>query len=627
MEAKKGIYILFKKYLSKIPPEVLIVVFIQSGFIIIFRLHSKIDLFSIEGLIKTFLTISVTFWLSTIILSKSKKTAVIRIFLIYLYLFLILYHYHTRTSVDFTILWNYKEELFYSEILQMIYNTMTINTLLFLSVFTILILLSQFKWKLFSKNTFSKNRISQLIIILITFGTLYVVPVKSQDEISLLSQSFINWYRIKNIFSDKTYESIPQFPYVNHAAPAFSIKEEKNLPNIFFIVIESFNAHFVEKKTNAGKEITPFFNSLIPKGIYLEHFYSNSVITVKGHLSLLFSILPSFRGTVFENYASIHLQSLPKILKNFGYETIYYQGAMSLKFQNEGPFLLKNGFDLCKAARSNRNEDIASWHPDYPKGGWGGFEDNVLYKQFFNTLDSLHNNKVFKDKKYFGFLATISSHRPFLRRGYNPVLPYPNANKIEEDFANVIYRVDTYLRLFFQEFSKRQYLKNSVIIITGDHSLPANEHGTILNAVNLYDENCKVPFLMLWFNKIHPARLKENAWSQIDVAPTILDLLNIHTANHFMGKSFINKFEGKNIVHLVQPYSGLFFSTIMYPYKYVVSISNDEEFLYNLFTDPEEKHNIIENIDEKKLSILKTEIDQFAINQYLIENNRIWRKF
>jgi Sulfatase len=248
---------------------------------------------------------------------------------------------------------------------------------------------------------------------------------------------------------------------------------------------------------------------------------------------------------------------------------------------------------------------------------------NVLYKQFFETLDSLHNSD--HDKKYFGFLATITSHRPWLHQKYDPVLPYPNAAKVEEDFSNIIFRVDSYLKLFFSELNKREYLSNSIVVITGDHSCPANEHGTTLNAVNLYDENCKIPFLMIWKSKLFPKRLTGNAWSQVDIAPTILDLLNIHTNNHFIGHSFLNeKLITGNLVNLVQPYSGLFFSSIIYPYKYVINICDNEESIYNLYLDPGEANNIIAGIDGALLSKLKKEVNRFAINQYLIENNRIW---
>ena len=621
----KKIFFFVREFLSSIPPIVILIIIIQSGFFLIYRrIDFKNDIIFTE-IIKTFLVLGIIFWIISIIIYKWRKTSVlVKIIVTYLYIFLLLYHYHTGANLDFAVLWDYRTELFYTEVLQMIYNVIGINTLLFISAFTFLVILSHVKWKLFSRYTFSKMKVPQIVTLAFLLGLIYIIPVRSQDEITSFSKSFRNWYRINNVFSNVDYKGISEYPYINYADTSVSPARKKILPNIFFIVIESFNAHFVERKTNSRKEITPFFDSLISKGIYIEHFYSNSNLTSKGHLSILFSILPSFRGSVFENFSNINLNSLPKILKSFNYSTIYYQGANSLDFQNEGPFLANNGFDLCKAARSESKKDAASWGMDYPQGGWGGCEDNVLYKQFFETLDSLHNfNNI---KKYFGFLATITSHRPWLRQNYDPALPYPHARKIEEDYSNLIFRVDSYLKLFFDELNKREYLNNSLVIITGDHSCPVNEHGTTLNAVNLYDENCKIPLLMLWKDKLFPKRLTGNAWSQVDIAPTILDLLSIHINNHFMGHSFLNdKLITGNLVNLVQPYSGLFFASIIYPYKYVINVCDNEESIYNLYADPGETNNIITGTDRVLLSKLKKEVNQFAINQYLIENNRIWR--
>ena len=626
---RKKLTVIGKNYFRQIPPVVLIVLTIQAGFFVVYNnLGGKNNFLYAEELIKTFLIVGIAFWIISVILSKWRRiSCIIKILLLYLYTLLLLYHYHAGTNLDFSILWDYKKEILYSEVLQMIYNTIGINTILFLLIFTLLIIVVQVKWGLFFKPLLSKILIPQFFILSFFLWLVYLIPIKSFDEITSFSKSFINWYRIHTVFSDYPYNNIHQYPYVNYfdSSISFSDINRKELPNIFFIVIESFNVHFVEKMTNSGKEITPFFDSLISKGVYIEHFYSNSDLTEKGHLSILFSILPSFRGAVFENFSSINLNSLPKILQSFNYKTVYYQAANSLNFQNEGPFLSNNGFELCKAAKSNLKKDIASWGTNYPQGGWGGVEDYVLYREFFETLDSLHVKEKEIDKKYFGFLATISSHRPWLRQKYDKALPYPHADKVEEDFANILFRVDSYLKLFFKELKKRPYLNNSIVIITGDHSCPAGEHGSMLNAVDLYDENCKIPFLMLWENKLQPVRLSETAWSQVDIAPSILDLLNIKVTNHFIGKSFFRReSEKSNIVHLVQPYSGLFFGTIIYPYKYVINVCDNKESLYNLSEDPGERKDLIEKFDQNKLAVLKNEINQFAINQFLIENNKIW---
>jgi membrane-anchored protein YejM (alkaline phosphatase superfamily) len=79
-------------------------------------------------------------------------------------------------------------------------------------------------------------------------------------------------------------------------------------PNIILILIESFNANFVQAKAPDGIDYTPNFNSLINRGIYFDRFYGNSIQTCKGQAAIFYSILPSFNGKIFTDYRTLILQ-------------------------------------------------------------------------------------------------------------------------------------------------------------------------------------------------------------------------------------------------------------------------------------------------------------------------------
>ena len=514
----------------------------------------------------------------------------------------------------------------------MISNYIGVHTIIFLILLLASPIIIQIKWKLFSNYLAFRKPTLQFITFSIALFVLNAIPFQSFDEITVFSKSIQNWYRVQTIFPENKYENISGFPYVKFTDTLITTTTEKRLPSIFIIAIESFNANYVERRSIYGREIMPFFDSLIKKGIYIKHFYGNSVITDKGHLAILFSILPSFRKTVFEDYSSDNFKSLAQIFNNLGYRTVYFQAGdtKSLEFGNEGTFLSKNGFEICKGTQDVNNQDRASFKfkKTQNESGFGGFKDYVLYQQFFNTIDSLHNNSQNKEQRFFGFLATISSHSPWLREKKNPILPYPQPNKVEEDYANVLFHVDSYLRIFFNEFNKRKYLKNSIIIITGDHGQPVNEHGNICRGVGHYEENFRTPFLMIWKNFVKPERIKYQTWSQLDIAPTILDLLNIKVRNHFIGKSFLSNGNLQNhIVYLIQPFDGLSFCLVNFPFKYDLYVPTNKESLYNLEEDPLERNNLSGRTDEfKRLKFFRKRLYLFGLNEYLLKNNRIWNR-
>ena len=625
-----------KNFFSKVPFSVWVVTGIQAGFILVSKnkdFASTGSLLFYVQLFKTILNIALIFYLIAILLSGFRKiSGLITILTIYIYTFLILYHYSAGANLEFKLLWDFKHDLLNIEVFQMIGNFIGFNIGSFLIILALITVVGQIKWKLFSSYNRIKKPLLQFFIIVCAVVIINISPAESKDEIANFSRSVKGWYRIQSFKFDTESQILEKYPYIKAQGSLKSTKSNIELPNIFFIVIESFNDSFVEKKTNDGREITPFFDSLIPKGIYIEHFYGNSVITVKGHVSILLSILPSYRGLESEEFYSDNFQSLPEILKSVGYKTIFFLGSgpQALKFQNEGPFWAKNGFDLCKGViNPNKNYIKNNKNPfDYnnPKNesGFGGYKDYVLYKQFFSLLDSLHykNNK----RKYFGFLSTYSSHIPWLRERGDSAIPFPNSNSQREDFANSLFHVDSYLKTFFNELRSRKYLENSIIMITGDHSSPSGERGNFYKGKGFYEENFRIPFLLLWENNIEPMRIKEQAWSQIDIAPTILDLLNINVVNHFIGRSFLKKELVKdNIVLLSQSFGGLNLAIIDYPYKYIYDIPANDEYLFNLKKDPNEVNNIIGQSSEK-LNLLRGKISLIELNQYLLEHNRVWNE-
>lgn len=616
----------------KIPSVVWITLILEFGFIIIFSLkhitHTPSFIFSLE-VIKTLLVVSVFFSIIEIILIRLRKlSGIINVLLIFVYTLLLLYHYHSGGSLDFLLLWHFRRDLFNSDVWVMVANYAGINTFIFLIILILSSVVAQVKWSLFSIRIKPRKPLLLFTILFVVLIVLSFVPVQSLDEISYFMKSVQSWYRIESVFSDADYSKIPKYPYVKLKNTKLSVRNRKKLPNVFFIVVESLNANFVEAKTNLGKEIMPFLDSLIQKGIYVEHFYGNSVITDKGHLSILFSILPSFRRVVFEDYKSDSFYSLAQIFKDLGYKTIFFQGGNnnSLKFGNEGPFLSKNGFDICKGTSAKTNKNRASYDFDDPnnKSGFGGFKDFVMYREFFETVDSLHQHFKIYNQKFFGFLATISSHSPWLRITGNDTLPYLHPSNVKEDYANTLFLVDSYLRVFFTELQKRSYLDNSIIIITGDHSQPMKEHGNTSRGIGGYEENFRTPLLMIWKNVLKPSRITNQAWSQIDIAPTLLDLLGIKVTNHFIGKSFLGQEKiVSHVVYLVQPFDGLYFSLIDYPYKYNLHISTNKEFLFNLEKDPTESVNLVGKLNSK-LAFFRNRMSLFGLNEYLLQNNRIW---
>ena len=154
---------------------------------------------------------------------------------------------------------------------------------------------------------------------------------------------------------------------------------------------------------------------------------------------------------------------------------------------------------------------------------------------------------------------------------------------MEEKYANSMYLSDQQLKVFFTELKKRNYLKNSIIIITSDHGYPIGKHKFINNELGFYEDSFRIPFLMLWKNKISPQRIKNQVFSQVDIAPTLVDLLKLSIQrHHFQGNSIFKSSKRAKPSYLVQPYNGGYLIVVEYPFKYIKHLRTGKKFIFNI---------------------------------------------
>jgi hypothetical protein len=290
------------------------------------------------------------------------------------------YRLHTGYSVDFSLIKDNIGISFSPEAFSTISSPFSAADFILAIIFVLVALLLELRFKVFSaKITKSYKKIIAAIVVLVIA---FAIPFDSGDEFTLL---------IKSIFKNQNnlYASVhtnKEFPYEKQSVAQTSFSQNipslKKRPNIILILIESFNANFTEKKAPDGIDYTPFFNSLINKGLYIERFYGNSIQTCKGQAAVFFSILPSFNGKIFVDYSDLNIKGFPSLLAENGYETIFFQAYHNLKFDNTEHNMRKAGFNIVKTfAEFKRKEDRPYiW-------GWG-VEDRVFYESFFEFLDS-----------------------------------------------------------------------------------------------------------------------------------------------------------------------------------------------------------------------------------------------
>jgi arylsulfatase A-like enzyme len=199
---------------------------------------------------------------------------------------------------------------------------------------------------------------------------------------------------------------------------------------------------------------------------------------------------------------------------------------------------------------------------------------------------------------------------------------------LHENYANSVHLADRSLGEFFRQLQARPYLANSLIVLVGDHSFPTTDRGYPNYALDDFsEEGARTVLLILWRpERLSPRRIGHSAHSQVDIAPSLLDLLHLNVPNHFIGTSIFDPApEMQSTIFVIQPFGGQYVSVIEPPIKYVMHLESGMEFLFDLDIDPDQKNNLIWRMRETGVAEhFRKELQKVYLNQRLIEDDRIW---
>ena len=160
--------------------------------------------------------------------------------------------------------------------------------------------------------------------------------------------------------------------------------------------------------------------------------------------------------------------------------------------------------------------------------------------------------------------------------------------------------------------------EETLLVVISDHGEPFGEHGTIRKyGVPVYDELAKIVFIMKKPGVIPPGIRSKALVQNIDLLPTILEMVGIPSpkrkdAGTFMGLGLGETIDGRSLIPLFtspdmeiheEVFMGAFGLRAAIrkgPWKFIDNRGEKPNELFNLENDPEEKNNLIEK--EKKLA-------------------------
>ena len=284
--------------------------------------------------------------------------------------------------------------------------------------------------------------------------------------------------------------------------------------NVVLVTIESLGADFVGA-LGGRTGLTPNLDRLAREGLLFKQVYATGLRTVRGLEALSISVPPTPGQAVLKRKNNKGYQTLGEVLKGYGYDPLFLYGGYSY-FDNMADFFGGNGYTVVDRTSLSRS-DIS--HETI----WG-VADEDLYKLVLREIDA----RTATGRNVFAHVMTTSNHRPFT---------YPSgridiASGSGRDGA--VKYTDWAIGQFMQTAATRHWFKDTLFVFIADHTSRGRGRS------DLPPENFHIPLIFFAPNHVSPREIDSVA-SQIDVAPTILALLNMSYTSQFFGQDILTE--------------------------------------------------------------------------------------
>jgi phosphoglycerol transferase MdoB-like AlkP superfamily enzyme len=308
-----------------------------------------------------------------------------------------------------------------------------------------------------------------------------------------------------------------QYPMLRHydAKPAH--------PNLVFVLLESWSFRYVDALSGSHYGVTPNFDALVKQSLAFTRAYSAGQRSIEGVQATLTGI-PRLIGMphLGKGLELSSISRLGSMAQHHGYRTIFAQSSR------------RGSFRMDAIARSAGFEEyygmedfpIVLDYPDPSASDFGWDYDTLMFV----------SGKLAQTKgPFLAYVYTGTTHEPFTR--LPPRFEKRTPGSLTEDgFLNTLYYADWSLGEFMKKAEQADWFKDTIFVFVADH--PLGKFG-----VTSPLDRFHVPLLIYAPGRIKPGK-NDVVASQLDVFPTLVDLLGFEDRFSALGDSLLRMQDG-----------------------------------------------------------------------------------
>lgn len=358
--------------------------------------------------------------------------------------------------------------------------------------------------------------------------------------------------------------------------------------NVILVVLESVSAKHVAGTAPKGASLTPNLERYADRTLVFTNAYAHVGYSSKSLFSIVTGRLPLFSIKV-ETYEfqQTPMATIASRMKQLGYRTALFMSG-DLSFQSADEFLSGRGFDRIADMETIPCPFVTyeASTSEWPEGK--SVDDKC-------TVDALMAWATRPSRQpFFALMWTGNTHWPY----FSKPEPRPGELAAEETLNRYVAAVrssDRAIGAMLDDLARRGMFNDTIVIVVSDHGEAFGEHGYSLHANTIFEEEVRVPMLII--GPDIQGRSISTLTALSDVAPTILHLVGADPENSWDGRSVFDRNRLSRVM-LFAPNQELSMGFREGRYKHIYQPARGRALAFDLEADPQETRNVAERFGE-----------------------------
>lgn len=351
--------------------------------------------------------------------------------------------------------------------------------------------------------------------------------------------------------------------------------------NVVLVVVESLGSRYLglygERFANDSD-----IARLAKHGASFNRFYVSNPFSANAMAALSCSVYP-YQSWQWIPLRAPHLKipAIASVLNASGYRTaMIHSGYLVGDFEKD--FLRGQGFSEVYDASDLPGVPHESG-PVVPLRAWGGSvdvpRDSVLVPSATSWIDAD------RSRPFFLLLWTNDTHYPYASLTHEDFgVGDPELNR----YLNAIKETDAVIGQLERALKAHGLADDTILVVTGDHGEQFGQHGHLGHGWSVYEEEVRVP-LIIANPRLFPREVKiDRIGRQIDLAPTLLQLLGFNAPSEWQGQNLF----AKGPPPRAYIFADYIFGLVEGNFKYIYNLNLSRAEVYDLDRDPQEQKNL-----------------------------------